>query len=162
MISPQLSPERNAGMPRTAAKTVKEYLASLPAPNRAVLAKVRQVLRKHMPKGYQETMSLGMIVFQIPLARYPETYNGQPLWYAALAAQKNYNALHLMAVYGDGQKRSELEAAFKKAGKRLDMGKACIRFKTPGDLPLEAIGKLVGSVTPDAYIARYEESRRRS
>lgn len=138
------------------AQTVPEYLAELPAERRAVIAAVRKVVRKHLPKGYVEAMNWGMICYEIPLKRYPITYNKQPLSYAALAAQKNNYALYLM---GNEETRKTLAAAFKAMGKKMDMGKVCLRFKKLEDLPLEAIGKVIASVSVDAYIASYEAAR---
>src|SRR6185369_13191065 len=95
---------------------------------RAVVAAVRKIILKNLPKGFQETINWGMISYEVPLERCPETYNGQPLSYAALAAQKNYYGLYLMPVYGNKKLETFLRDAFKKAGKKLDMGKACVRF----------------------------------
>jgi hypothetical protein len=143
------------------ATTVKEYLAWLPEERRKVISKVRSVIRKHLPKGYEEKVTYGIISYQVPLKTLPDTYNGQPLCYAALAAQKNHNSLYLMCAYGNAKQRAELEQAFKTAGKKLDMGKACVRFKNAEDLPLPAIGKLIAAVPPAKYIASYEASRKR-
>ena len=149
-------------MAHSPAATVEEYLAELPPPRRAVIAAVRDVVRGALPAGYVETMNWGMISYEIPLARYPETYNGRPLSYAALAAQKHGYALYLMmGAYGDTAQATALEAAFAAAGKRMDMGKSCLRFRRVEDLPLPAIGELIASTPPDALIARYEASRRR-
>ena len=147
-------------MARSSAASVDEYLAELPVARRAVIAAVRDVVRGALPDGYVESMSWGMISYQIPLARYPNTYNGQPLTYAALAAQKNHFALYLMGAYADPAEAAALEAAFEAEGKRMDMGKSCLRFKRVEDLPLPAIGQLIASTPPDAFIARYEASRR--
>jgi hypothetical protein len=92
---------------------------------------------------------------------YSSTYNKQPLAYLALAAQKNYNAIYMMRVYGDTQQEKKLRDAFKQAGKKCDMGKSCIRFKSANDLPLTAIGELVASTTPKEWIAIFEASRRK-
>jgi hypothetical protein len=143
------------------ATTVKEYLAWLPEDRRKVISKVRRVIRKHLPKGYEEKLTYGLISYQVPLKTLPDTYNGQPLCYAGLAAQKKHNALYLMSAYGDAKQRAALERAFKAAGKKLDMGKSCVRFKTAEDLPLPAIGKLIAAVPPAKYIATYEASRKR-
>lgn len=148
-------------MPRSKATTVKEYLDQLPAETRKALAKVRQVVNKNLPEGYQENFAYGMIGWGIPLSRYPDTYNGQPLCYAALAAQKNFNSLYLMVAYGDKTQKAKLVAGFKKAGKKLDMGQSCVRFKTVDDLPLDVIAKVVAAVPAEKYIRVYEDSRRR-
>lgn len=148
-------------MARSAAATVADYLDALPPERRAVIAKVRKVIRRNLPKGYQEVMNWGAITYELPLERYPNTYNGQPLCYAALAAQKNHFALYLMTVYGDKKLERELREAFKQAGKKLDMGKSCVRFRSVDQLPLDAIGRIIAAVPPDQYIAAYERSRRR-
>jgi hypothetical protein len=93
------------------------------------------------------------------LARYPDTYNKQPLGYVALAAQKNNYALYLVAVYADGEQERKLRAGAASMGKKLDMGKSCVRFKHPDDLPLAAIGELIASMPVEAYIADYEARR---
>lgn len=143
------------------ATTVAKYLASLPAERRTVVAAVRKLVLKHLPAGYEETMGWGMISYGIPLATYPDTYNGQPLCYAALAAQKSHYALYLMGPYSDSKQVAALEKAFAKIGKRMDMGKSCLRFKRLEDLPLEAIGKVIASAPPKKYIAIYEKSHPR-
>ena len=120
------------------------------------MSKLRSVVKKHLPRGYQETLSYGMIAYGIPLKRYPDTYNKQPLCYAAIAAQKNYFAIYLMAGYTSSRSRALLEEGFRKAGKKLDMGKSCIRFRKLEDLPLDTIGRAVASVTPAQYIKLYE------
>lgn len=149
-------------MATSTAKTVDEYLASLPDDRRAEIEAVRTVVKKRLPKGYVEGMDYGMIYYSVPLSRYPETYNGHPLCYAGLAAQKNYNAIYLMGVYGDGGDANKFKDAFAKAGKKLDMGKSCIRFSRASDLALDAVGDAIASMSPDEYIAMYERSRQQT
>jgi hypothetical protein len=148
-------------MAKSKATTVTEYLDALPPDRRKEIEKVRRTIKKNLPKGYKENIGFGAISYEIPLKDFPDTYNGQPLAYAALASQKNYNALYLMVPYGDPKQRQQLEDAFAKAGKKLDMGKSCVRFKTADDLPLPAIGKLIAAVPPSKYIKRYQEARKR-
>jgi len=148
-------------MVQSAAKTVAAYLAELPVERRAELARVRQVLRKRMPRGYQEGMGWGVITWSVPLRIYPDTYNGQPLCYAALAAQKNYLSVYVMCVYGDKGRAARLREGFKKAGKRLNMGKSCIRFQKADDLALDVIGELIAGVPMDRYIAMAKAVRRK-
>lgn len=148
-------------MATSSAATVGQYLDELPPERREVVAAVRDVVRRHLPAGYDETMNWGMICYEIPLARYPDTYNEQPLCYVALAAQKHHYALYLPHVdEGSGHQRA-LREAYAARGKRLDMGRSCLRFRRVDDLPLDVIGRIVASTTPDAYIARYEASRAR-
>ena len=148
-------------MAKSAAATVDEYLAELPEDRRAAIAEVREVVVRNLPAGYVETMSWGLIGYEIPLERYPRTYNGKPLMYAGLGSQKNYCAVYLMGVYGDGEQARRFKEAFKQAGKKLDMGKSCVRFRSADDLALDAVGDVIASTTPEQYIAIYEKSRER-
>ena len=148
-------------MVSSVATTVTQYLAELPTERRRVVSAARDMVNAHMPEGYRETMAFGMIGWGIPLSRYPETYNKQPLGYVALAAQKNDYSLYLMGVYADGEQEKTLHAAAAAIGKKLDMGKSCLRFKTLDDLPMTAIGELIASMSVEDYIAVYEASRKR-
>lgn len=141
------------------ARTVEEYLAALAPERRAALRELRRLIRRHLPSGFEEGLQYGTIAYSVPLARYPNTYNGQPLAIVSLASQKQYMALYLMAVYGDAAKERRLSAAFRAAGKKLDMGKACLRFRSLDDLPLDAIAEVLAGTSVDAFIARYEASR---
>jgi hypothetical protein len=148
-------------MQNKTAKSADEYLDDLPADRRDAIAAVRAVVRKNLPKGYSEFVSWGMINYGVPLSRFPNTYNGQPLCYAALAAQKNYCSLYLMSVYGDKKHEARLRDGFKAAGKKLDMGKSCVRFKSSDDLPLDVVGELIAAVPAEKWIAIYEASRKK-
>ena len=106
-------------------------------------------------------MNWGMVTYELPLERYPDTYNGRPLCYAAIAAHKDHNALYLMSAYQDDGETTRLREAFRNAGKKMDMGRSCLRFREADDLPLEAIGRVIRSTPPDKFIARYEASRRK-
>jgi uncharacterized protein YdhG (YjbR/CyaY superfamily) len=141
--------------------TVAGYLAELPADRRKTISAVRAVVRKHLPKGYKESIGYGMICYTVPLSTYPDTYNGQALCYAALAAQKNYCALYLMNVYGDTPTAKAFRDGFKKAGKKLDMGKSCVRFKTADDLALDVIGNTIASTPMTAFIAMSEKAKKK-
>lgn len=145
-------------MVSSAATTVEGYLASLPAERRAVVSAVRDVVRRNLPEGYREAMDFGMIGYAIPLERYPDTYNKQPLCYAGLAAHKGHYSLYLMSAYVGGARADWLKQAFAKAGKKLDVGRSCVRFKSLDDLPLPAIGEFIASTTPDQFIAAYQEA----
>ena len=138
-------------MARSNAKTPAAYLKELPVDRRRELSRVRAMVRRHLPDGYRETMNWGMITYEVPLSRYANTYNGQPLCFAALAAQKNYLSLYFMPI--DARVLARLKAAFKRAGKKFDMGKSCIRFKQADDLPLDAIGAEIAAVPLDRYVA---------
>jgi hypothetical protein len=146
-------------MASSEAATVQQYLAELPADRRKAIAATRALVRKHMPKGYEESMGYGMITWTIPLSTYTNTYNKQPFCYAALAAQKNYNTLYLMLPYADGASYKWLAGEFKKAGKTFDMGKSCLHFKAFDDLVPDAIAQVIAGTTPAQYIEAYEASR---
>jgi hypothetical protein len=149
-------------MAQSKAPTVDAYLDELPPDRRAVVAAVRDTIRRNLPDGYREAMAFGMIGWGIPLERYPDTYNKQPLGCVALAAQKHYYALYLPCAYMDPAAEARLRGAFAAAGKKLDMGKSCVRFKRLEDLPLAAIGAFVAETPPEALIATYEAARARA
>ena len=142
--------------------SVTDFLASLPEDRRKAISRVRSVVRKHLPDGYKEVMRLGMITYEVPLDVYPDTYNRQALWYAALGAQKNYMTLHLMNAYGDVALQKKLRDGFKTAGKKLDMGKACIRFKAAEDLALDAIAQVIASTPLERFVATAKAVRART
>lgn len=142
------------------AKTVKEYLVALPADRREAISAVRDVILKNLPEGFEEGMQYGMIAYYVPLEDYPVTYNGQPLGYAALASQKHYMSLYLMSVYGDSRRADVFHKEFKASGKKLNMGKSCVRFKSLNDLPLDLIGDTIASMPVGQFIGEYEESRK--
>lgn len=139
--------------------TVDAYLAGLPTDRRKALETLRAVIRGHLPAGYEEGIEFGMPSYFIPLARFADTYNRRPLQLAAFASRKGYMSVYLMAVYGDPGTRSWFEKAYRDAGKKLDMGKSCVRFKTLDDLPLDVIGEAVGRVSVDAYLKGYTALR---
>jgi hypothetical protein len=142
------------------AQTVSAYIKELPSERRKIVEAVRRTIKKHLPKGYQESMQYGMISYCVPLKTYPKGYLGNskvPLCYAALASQKNYTSLYLMNVYGKEEKWFRDE--YRKSGKKLDMGKSCVRFKSLDDLPLAVIGKAIARTSVPAYIEMYEAGR---
>jgi hypothetical protein len=142
------------------AATPDAYLAEMAPERAAVVSRVRDLVNANLPAGYEERMAWGMIGWEVPLARCADTYNGQPLAYAGLAAQKNHFALYLNCVYGCEARTEQLRAAFAAAGKKLDMGKSCIRFKRFEDLAEEAIADAIASVPAEEFIARHQEVRR--
>jgi len=141
------------------AKTVDEYVRSLPADRREAVSAVRRTILKNLPEGFEEMMLWGMIVYGIPLQRFPDTYNKQPLGIAALASQKNYMSVYLMSVYSDKKTLAWFTKAYKASGKKLDMGKSCVRFRKLEDLPLDVIGVAIAKVTPEQLIAVHERWR---
>lgn len=148
-------------MARSTAATAEDYIGQLEPERSELIAHVRGLVNAALPDGYRETVANGMIAWGIPLETYPNTYNKQPLGLAALAAQKNYNALYLMGLYMSPERTRAFEQAYAAAGKRLDMGKSCVRFRTRDDLVDEAIRAAVASLPVDEYIRIYEASRPR-
>lgn len=141
------------------AATAAEYLAELPAERRAVVSALRDAVLRALPAGYEECTAWGMLAYVVPLSRYPTTYNGQPLSYVAIAAQKGHYALYLMTPYQDEAALARLRDGFARAGKKLDMGKSCLRFKRLEDVPLDVVAESIASMTPEAFIAQYEAVR---
>ncbi|MBI5432782.1 MAG: DUF1801 domain-containing protein [Planctomycetes bacterium] len=155
------------------AASVDVYLKSLPADRRAAVQAVREVILANLDSDYAEGMQYGMIGYYVPLARYPEGYHctpKMPLPFAAVASQKNYFSIYLMGLYcggadGDGGAGGAdgetadarwFREAWTRTGKKLDMGKACVRFKKLEDVPLEVVGEAIRRLPAKEYIARYE------
>jgi hypothetical protein len=141
--------------------TVAKFLAQVPVGQRRELERVQGVIQRFLPPGYEEAISKSMLVYQVPLTRYSDTYNGHPLWYLALAAGKSYCSLHLMSIYSDPVQAQRLKDGFRAAGTKLDMGKACIRFKRADDLPLDVIGAIVASTPVERWVQIAQAARRR-
>jgi len=143
------------------ASSVKEYLAELPDDRRAALKAVREVILKNLDKDYEEGMSYGGIGYYVPHHVYPPGYHCDPklpLPFAGLASQKNHMAIYLMCIYGENEHNKWFREAWTKTGKKLDMGKSCIRFKRLEDLPLELIGEAIRRVPAKTWITHYEKS----
>ena len=140
------------------ARTPDEYIAALPDDRREAVRAVRDVVRDNLAAGFEEGMLYGMIGWYIPLERLPNTYNGQPLGLAALASQKNYMSLYLNSVYGDPRTEAWFKDRYAASGKRLDMGKSCVRFRRLEDLPLDVIGDTIARVDLESYVAWHEKA----
>lgn len=141
------------------ATIVQHYLASLASEQLSIIAPVRSMILSHLPSGFVETINWGMLSYEVPLESYPNTYNKKPLNYVGLAVQKQYYSLYLMPAYMDQSVYQTLLDAFSKTGKKLSMGKSCIRFKKVEDLPLVLIGSIIASHTVQSFIAAYEKAR---
>jgi hypothetical protein len=142
------------------AKTVDEYLRSLPGERRAAISAVREVILANLPKGYEECMNYGMIGYVVPHSLYPAGYHcdpKQPLPFACLGSQKNHMAVYLMNVYGDPATEKWFRTAWQASGKKLDMGKSCVRFKKLEDVPLDVIGQVIARTPVKNYIACIEK-----
>ena len=141
------------------ATTVEQYLAELPEDRRAAISAVRNVILKNLNKGYEEGMQYGMIGYYVPHSLYPAGYHcdpKQPLPFACLASQKNYMSLYMMPVYCDDATETTFRDEWIKAGKKLDMGKSCIRFKKVEDLALDLIGETIRRTSVKQWIEHYE------
>lgn len=143
-------------MVSSSAATPEAYLAELPDGRRETVAAVRQVILDHLPDGFVEGMDFGMLGYHIPLADFPDTYNGHPLGLAALANQKRHIALYLMGVYGDDAERDWFVDAWRATGKKLDMGRSCVRFTRLDQVPLDVLGEAIARVRPADLIAMHD------
>lgn len=148
-------------MASSSAANVTEYVAELPSDRATVIEEVRELLLGAMPTGVEESMNFGMIAYEIPLERYPETYNGQPLMFAGLAAQKRHYSIYLHGVYASDSVEQRLRDAYAEADMKLDMGKSCVRFTRLDQLLPHAIAAAISAVSVDDYIELYEASRSR-
>jgi len=135
------------------AATVEEYLAELPEGRREAIEAVRKVILDNLASGFEETMNWGMICYEVPLSIEPDTYNGKPLMYAALASQKNHMAVYLTGVYADEATKQEFVSAWEQTGKRVDMGKSCVRFRKLDDLPLDTLGDAIAAFDVDEFVS---------
>ena len=156
---------------QSTASNVDDYLAELPADRRVIVETVRKVILENLDSKYSETISYGMIGYAVPHSVFPAGYHcnpKQPLPFAGLASQKNYVALYLMGFYvgcSDTLETDDLtwfRAAWEASGKKkLDMGKACLRFKKLDDVALDVIGQAIRRMPADRYISRYLEVRKK-
>lgn len=144
---------------KSTAKDVRSYLDELPEERRTAIETVRQVILDNLPEGYEEAINWGMITYQVPLREYPDTYNRQPLMYAALASQKNHMAVYLTSIYMQETERQAFEAAYRQTGKRFDAGKSCVRFRKLDDLPLELIGESIASCPMPDFVQRVKAAQ---
>ena len=142
--------------------TVAEYLAALPADRRAAISAVRKAINESLPDGYEEGIQWGMISWFVPLSMYPAGYGENPkvpLPLVMLASQKSGMVLHFLAFYGHPTLSTWFTSEYKKSGKKLDMGKGCVRFKKLGDLALDVVVRTVARVPVAEHIANYRAAR---
>lgn len=141
------------------AETVKDYLAELPDDRRKAIEAVRKVIRKNLPKGYKEGIQYGMIGYFVPHSVYPPGYHcdpKQPLPFASLASQKNHMSIYLCSIYSDPKEVDWFVKAWTGAGRKLDMGKGCVRFKKIEDVPLDVVGEAIARMPVEKFVAQYE------
>ena len=144
---------------RSEAKTVTDYIDNLPIARKLAISKVRNIILSNLPKGIEEVMNWGMISYQVPIKTYPNTYNGQPLMYAALASQKNHMAVYLSGIYSDEKLRIKFIEDYQLTGKKSDLGKSCVRFRKIEDIPLELIGSAISALDVNSFIELYNDAR---
>ena len=143
------------------ATTVKQYLDALPEDRRKALEAVRRVIKSNLDSKYEEGIQYGMIGYYVPHSVFADGYHcdpKQPLPFASIASQKNHMAVYLFCLYNDPAEIARFEAEWKKTGKKLDMGKACVRFKKIEDIPLDVVGKTFERVTLKKFLKHYEEA----
>lgn len=146
---------------KSAATTVEAYLAELPEDRRTAIEAVRKVILANLDEGYEEGIQYGMIGYYVPHRVYPAGYHcdpKQPLPFASLGSQKGHMSLYLMCIYGHEPLRSWFQEAWARAGKKLDMGKSCVRFKKLDDLALDVIGEAIRRVPARDYIRHMESA----
>jgi hypothetical protein len=143
----------------TTPSTPEEYIASLPPDRRGAVTKVREIVNAHLPEGFEEGMLYGIISWYVPLERFPNTYNKQPLSLAGLANRKNNMTLYLNNVYGNTETERWFKKRWAETGKKLDMGMSCVYFKSTDDLALDVVAEVIARDSLDRFIAYYEESR---
>lgn len=147
------------------AATPEEYIESLPDEKKEAMVKLRSVIKKNLPKGFAEVMNYGMLGYVVPHSKFPAGYHcdpKQPLPFLSIAAQKNFVAVYHMGIYADQKILKWFTGEFPKHSKsKLDMGKSCIRFKKPDQIPFKLIGELASKMTPDDWIKVYEKALKR-
>jgi hypothetical protein len=143
---------------RSKATTVDEYLSELPEDRREAIQAVREVILSNLGEGYEEGIQYGMIGYFVPHGVYEPGYHcdpKQPVPFAGIASQKNYMSLYLMCIYGAPDQEAWFKKAWAKSGKKLDMGKSCVRFKKLDDVALDVVGKAVKRVPVKKFLAHY-------
>lgn len=144
------------------ADSPEDYIEQLPEERQLAVAKLRTIISKNLPKGFQEQMSYGMLGWVVPHAIYPDGYHCDtklPLPFINLASQKNFVALYHSGIYSDSKLYDWFVAEYPKYVKtKLDMGKSCVRFKKMETIPYALIGELCGKMTVAEWIAIYEKN----
>jgi hypothetical protein len=141
------------------AATIEQYLAELAEPRRSEISRLLDLIRDNLPAGFIETMAWGMIVFQVPLEVSGPTYNDQPLAAVALASQKNHVSFYLSAIYASEELTGEFQLRWANSGKRLDMGKSCVRFTSLEKADLETLAWAVSRFDPVRFSEMYSSAR---
>jgi hypothetical protein len=147
------------------AATPQEYIDTLPEDRKDAMSELRNVIKKNLPKGFSESMGYGMLGYAVPHSLYPAGYHcdpKQPLPFLGIASQKNFIAVYHMGIYADPKLLDWFVKEYPKHVKtKLDMGKSCIRFKKPDQIPFKLIGELASKMTPQDWINLYEKNLKR-
>jgi hypothetical protein len=146
-------------MPRSDAKTPDEYVASLPGERRRMVSAIRETINANLPDGYVEGMAYGMIGWSVPLERFGDTYNGQPLGLVALASQKAYVSVYLNSVYADPTTEAWFRKRYAASGRTLNMGKSCVRFRRFDEVPLDVIGETIARADIEKFTSLFAAER---
>jgi hypothetical protein len=149
-------------MVRSKAATPEQYLQELPPERRELVETIRRTILDHLPDGYREEMTFGMLGYVIPLEDFPDTYNGEPLGAVALANQKQYVSVYLFGIYADDAEREWFVGAWKATGRKLDMGKSCIRVKRLDDVALDVLAAAVERVPPERILDAHRAAHGRT
>ena len=145
----------------TDATTADEYIAALEPDRKAAIEAVRKTILENLPQGYDEVIRWGMITYEVPLETCPDTYNGQPLMYAALASQKRHMAVYLTGLYMVKEQHDRFVTEWKARGTRLDMGKSCVRFRKLEQVELDLVGGAIAAFSVDEFVALHEQVQRK-
>lgn len=143
----------------SAAQSVKEYLDLLPESRREIITQLRNSILRNLPAGYEENMNWGMISYEVPLSYKPDTYNKKPLLYAAIASQKNHVAVYVCSVYANPDRYKKFVESFRRSGKKLNIGKACVRIKHLDDLPQNILAETIAAVPMARFVEEHEAAR---
>ena len=146
-------------MASSAADSVEQYLAELPDDRRDAIAEVRAAILENLPDGFVETMNWGMITYEVPLETFPDTYNKKPLQLAALASQKRHMAVYLTSVYSRPDLKDWFVGEYEATGKKMDMGKSCVRFSKLELLPVDLIGEAIARVDLEEFLDIYRDAK---
>lgn len=150
---------------QSTATTPDAYLESLPDDRKSAMIKLREIIKANLPEGFQEGMGYGMMGYSVPHSTYPNGYHcdpKQPLPFLGMASQKNFIAVYHMGIYADKELYDWFVAEYPKHVKtKLDMGKSCIRFKKPENIPYDLLAELFTKMTVEDWISRYESMLKR-
>ena len=143
------------------AESIEQYISELPEPRNTEITQLLGLIRENLPDGFDEAMAWGMIVFQVPMEISGPTYNKQPLMAVALASQKNHISFYLTSIYASKELTNEFHNRWQKSGKKLDMGKSCVRFRSLDQADLETLGWAVSLLNPKEFTQMYLKARER-